>query len=257
MSEESTAALRAERDRLARALGERTAQLEATTKEFEQFAYSISHDLRAPLRAIEGFAQILTEDYADKLDKDGTRCIEILSSGAHKASLLIEDLLGLSRMSRNPFRPTVVNMNELVARKIAELGPTRGKAQIRVEDLPAAWGDYQWIETAFEHLLSNAVKFSRNREQPVIEICGKTEGGQTIYHVRDNGVGYDQKYAERLFGVFQRLHGEDEFEGRGIGLATVQRVANKHIGKAWAEGRLGEGATVFFSLPTRETVSTI
>ncbi|HEX3719914.1 MAG TPA: ATP-binding protein [Verrucomicrobiae bacterium] len=257
MSEESTAALRAERDRLARALAERTAQLEAATKEFEQFAYSISHDLRAPLRAIEGFAQILEEDYTEKLDADGNRCIKILASGAHKASLLIEDLLGLSRLSRNAFNPNVVNMNELIARKISDLGPDAAKAQIRVDDLPEAWGDHHWLATAFEQLLKNAVKFSRGREQPVIEIGGKTEEGRTIYYIRDNGVGFDQKYAERLFGVFQRLHSEDEFEGRGIGLAVVQRVANRHNGKTWAEGKLGEGATAYLSLPTRETASTI
>lgn len=257
MSEESTAALRAERDRLARALAERTSQLEAATKEFEQFAYSISHDLRAPLRAIEGFAQIIEEDYAEKLDADGNRCIKILASGAHKASLLIEDLLALSRLSRNAFNPNVVNMNELIARKISDFGPDAGKAQIHVCDLPEAWGDHHWLATALEQLLKNAVKFSRGREQPVIEIGGKIEDGRAIYHIRDNGVGFDQKYAERLFGVFQRLHSEDEFEGRGIGLAVVQRVANRHNGKTWAEGRLGEGATVYLSLPTRETASTI
>jgi light-regulated signal transduction histidine kinase (bacteriophytochrome) len=252
MTEESTAALSAERDRLARALADRTAQLEAATKEFEQFAYAISHDLRAPLRAVEGFAQILVEDYSVKLDDEGKKCINILASGARKASLLIEDLLTLSRLCRKAFHADTVDMNELVARKIEELIPPANKAQFRVANLPPAWGDHQWIASALEQLLKNALKFSRTREQTIIEIDGKIEPDRTSYHVRDNGVGFDPKYSERLFGLFQRLHSEDEFEGRGIGLAIVQRVAHRHGGKAWAEGKLDGGATFFFSLPARE-----
>jgi len=255
MTEESTAEIRAQRDNLARTLAERSAQLEAATREFEQFAYSISHDLRAPLRAIEGFAQILAEDYANNLDADGKRCVGILAAGAHKASLLIEDLLALSRLCRNPYRPEIVNMNELTARKIQELGPGAGKAQFQVGALPEAWGDQGWLGAALEQLLRNAAKFSRGQEHPVIEIGGVKEPQQTIYHVRDNGAGFDQKYADRLFGVFQRLHSEDEFEGRGIGLAIVQRVIHRLGGKAWAEGKVGQGATFFFSLPTRPAVS--
>jgi len=255
MSEESTASLRAQLDDLARTLDERSAQLEAATREFEQFSYSVSHDLRAPLRAIEGFAQILAEDYGNSLDADGKRCVEILASAARKASLLIEDLLALSRLSRHPYRPDVVNMNELAARKIQELGTGAGKAQFRMSALPNAWGDHNWLGTALEHLLRNAAKFSRGQENPVVEIGGISEPHQTIYHVRDNGAGFDQKYAERLFGVFQRLHSEEEFEGRGIGLAIVQRVMNRHCGKAWAEGKVGQGATFFFSLPARRTSS--
>jgi light-regulated signal transduction histidine kinase (bacteriophytochrome) len=255
MSEETTASLRAERDHLARALAERSAQLEAVKRESEQFAYSISHDLRAPLRAIEGFAQILAEDYASNLDADGKRCVTILASGAQKASLLIDDLLTLSRLCRNPYKPDVVNMNELTARKIQELGLAAGKAQFRVGALPEAWGDQSWLGVALEQMLRNAAKFSRGQEQPVIEIGGISEPQQTIYHVRDNGAGFDQKYADRLFGVFQRLHSEDEFEGRGMGLAIVQRVMLRHNGKAWAEGKVGQGAAFFFSLPARQAAS--
>ena len=252
MSEDSTGSLQAERDHLARVLAERSAQLEAATREFEQFAYSVSHDLRAPLRAIEGFAQILTEDYSDALDDDGKRCIKILHSGARKASLLLEDLVTLSRLSRNPFKAEVVTMNELTAQTIRELGDDAIKAEIRVGALPDAWADPKWLGMALQQLLRNAVKFSRGRGKPVIEIGGKSEARQTVYHVRDNGAGFDPKYAERLFGVFQRLHGEEEFEGRGIGLAIVQRVIRRHGGNVWAEGEVGRGATFYFSLPTRQ-----
>ncbi len=195
MSDESTAALQAQRDQLERALAQRSAQLEDARQEFEQFAYSISHDLRAPLRAIEGFAQILAEDHGASLDDDGKRCIEVLTAGARKASLLIDDLLAFSRQSRNPYRPDVVNMNELIAQKIQDLGSDAGKAQFRVSALPDAWGDQSWLGSAMEQLLRNAAKFSRKQEQPIIEIGGMTKAQQAVYHVRDNGAGFDQKYA--------------------------------------------------------------
>jgi two-component system sensor kinase len=252
MSEDSTASLQARCDQLARVLAERSTQLEAATREFEQFAYSVSHDLRAPLRAIEGFAQILSEDYGDVLDADGKRCVRILHSGAKKASLLLDDLVTLSRLSRSPFNPEIVNMNELAALMIRDLRDKAAKAEFSVGALPHAWGDSKWLGTALDHLLRNAVKFSRGCDKPVIEIGGETETRQTLYHVRDNGAGFDPKYADRLFGVFQRLHGEDEFEGRGIGLAIVQRVVRRHGGNAWAEGKVGQGATFFFSVPTRQ-----
>ena len=255
MSEESNASLQAKCDQLTRALADRSAQLENATREFEQFAYSVSHDLRAPLRAVEGFAQILSEDYGETLDEDGKRCIKILVSGARKASLLLEDLLTHFRISRNGFTPDVVNMNSLVAQKIRELGEIVGTTEIRIGDLPPAWGDPKWLGTALDQLLRNAIKFSRGREKPLIEIGGKSEAKETIYYIHDNGVGFDPKYADRLFGVFQRLHGEEEFEGRGIGLAIVMKVQRRHGGNAWAEGKLGQGATVYISVPTREAAS--
>ncbi|HEY3853969.1 MAG TPA: ATP-binding protein [Verrucomicrobiae bacterium] len=255
MSEESTSSLQATCDQLSRALADRSAQLENATREFEQFAYSVSHDLRAPLRAVEGFAQILSEDYGDVLDDDGKRAIKILVSGARKASLLLEDLLTHFRISRNPFSADFVNMNLLVAEKKRELEVAAGKAEIRVGNLPEAWGDAKWLGTAIEQLLRNAIKFSRNQEKPLIEITGKMEARETIYSIRDNGVGFDAKYADRLFGVFQRLHGEEEFEGRGIGLAIVMKVQRRHGGNAWAEGKIGQGATFYISVPNREAVS--
>jgi light-regulated signal transduction histidine kinase (bacteriophytochrome) len=251
MSEESAAALKAQRDELARALAERAAQLDAATRDFDEFTHSVSHDLRSPLRAIEGFAQILAEDHAKNLDSDGQRCVTILASAARKASLLIEDLLVLSRLVKKPFAPELVNMNELVARTLKSLGPSAGKAKFNVETLPGAWADPAWLAAALEQLLANATKFSRVREQPVIKIGATTEPQQVLFHIRDNGVGFDQKYAGRLFGVFQRLHGNEEFEGRGIGLAIVRRVIHQHGGKTWGEGEPGRGAAFFFSLPMR------
>jgi light-regulated signal transduction histidine kinase (bacteriophytochrome) len=252
MIEESTEALRGERDRLARALSERTAQLEAVTREFEQFTNSLSHDLRAPLRAVEGFAQILLEDYGGKFEGDGKRALEILATGAHKASLLIEDLLVLSRLCRRPFQPGVVKMGELAGRKIAEMRGMGAKAVFEMEALPDAWGDEELLGVVWEQLLRNGVKFTSRQTKPAIAVSGRVEGRQGVYCVRDNGAGFDPKRAERLFGVFQRLHGEEEFEGRGIGLATVQRLIHRHGGQVWGEGKVNEGAAFFFSLPLPE-----
>jgi light-regulated signal transduction histidine kinase (bacteriophytochrome) len=251
MTEESIDALRAERERLAGALAERSAQLEAISAEFEQFTQTVSHDLRAPLRALEGFAQILLEDYGGKFDADGKRCVETLASSARKASALIDDLHGFSRLCRKPFHPEVVDMRRLAAEKTAELKAEGTTAKFRLDALPEAWGDPDLLDAILEQLLRNAVKFSARQARPSIEISGRSEKGSTIYAVRDNGAGFDPKYAGRLFGVFQRLHEDKEFEGRGIGLATVQRLVHRHGGKVWAEGKVNAGATFFFSLPVR------
>jgi light-regulated signal transduction histidine kinase (bacteriophytochrome) len=251
MTEESIEGLRAERDRLACALADRSEQLEAVTKEFELFTQTLSHDLRAPLRALEGFAQILLEDYADKLDADGKRCVQTLVTGAHTASLLIEDLHVLSRLCRKPFHPAVIDMRRLAGQKADELKAEGAAAQFRIDALPEAWGDLDLVGAILEELLRNAVKFSRRQTRPSIEISGVSESGRTVYAVRDNGIGFEPKYADRLFGVFQRLHDDKEFEGRGIGLATVQRLVHRHGGKVWAEGKANAGAAFFFSLPVR------
>jgi light-regulated signal transduction histidine kinase (bacteriophytochrome) len=251
MTEESIDALRAERDRLAVALADRSAQLDAISKEFEQFTQTVSHDLRAPLRALEGFAQILLEDYKDKFDADGKRCVETLASGAHKASALIEDLHGFARLCRKPFHPAMIDMRRLAVQKASELKAEGTTAKIHIDDLPKAWGDPDLLSAIVEQLLRNAVKFSGRQARPSIEMSGRSEKGSTIYAVRDNGAGFDPKYAGRLFGVFQKLHDDKEFEGRGIGLATVQRLVHRHSGKVWAEGKVNAGATFFFSIPDR------
>jgi light-regulated signal transduction histidine kinase (bacteriophytochrome) len=251
MTEDSIDSLRAERDRLACSLADRSAQFEVMAKEFEQFTQVLSHDLRAPLRALEGFAQILLEDYGDKFDGDGKRCVETLVSGAHKASALIEDLHGFSRLSRKPFHPDIVDLRRLAEQKAGELKAEGTAANFRVDALPEAWGDPDLLDVILGELLRNAVKFTRRQAQPLIEISGQSESRRTVYSVRDNGIGFDPRYADRLFGVFQRLHDEKDIEGRGIGLATVQRLVHRHGGTVWAEGKDNAGATFFFSLPVR------
>jgi light-regulated signal transduction histidine kinase (bacteriophytochrome) len=251
MSDEPIEAVRAERDRLARALADCSTQLETTSAEFEQFTHILSHDLRAPLRALEGFSKILIEDYGGKFDADGNRCLETLVSGARKASALVQDLHELSRLNRQPFHPDLVNVSLLVSRQAEKLRAGGAKAEFQIDDPPAAWADPALLEMVFEQLLLNAVKFSRRQPQPSVVIGGRTEGERTVYFVRDNGVGFDPKYAGRLFGVFQRLHPEKDFEGRGIGLAMVQRLVHRHGGKVWAEGKPGGGAAFCFSLPIR------
>jgi len=251
MTEESIESLRAERDRLACALAARATQLEAVSKEFELFTQTLCHDLRAPLRAVEGFAQILLEDYGDKFDADGNRCVQTLVSGAHNASALIEDLHRFARLCRLPFQPADIDMRRLAGQKADELKAEGAAAKFRIDDLPAAWGDPDLLAAVLEELLRNAVKFSRRQAHPSVEVSGTSETGCTVYSVRDNGIGFDPKYAGRLFGVFQRLQDEKEFEGRGIGLASVQRLVHRHGGKVWAEGQPNAGAVFFFSLPMR------
>jgi light-regulated signal transduction histidine kinase (bacteriophytochrome) len=243
MTEESIDALRAERDRLACALADSSAQLEAISKEFEHFTRSLSHDLRAPLRALEGFAQILAEDYADKFDADGKRCVETLVSGAQKASALIDDLHGFSRLCRKPCQPAVIDLRRLAEQKVEQLKAEGATAEFRIDDMPEAWGDPE--------LLRNAVKFTRGQASPSIEISGQNVKERAVYSIRDNGIGFDPKYASRLFGMFQRLHDGKEFEGRGIGLAKVQRLVHRHGGTVWAEANVNAGAVFFFSLPAR------
>ena len=234
---------------LERQLRERTAQLEAVTKEFEQFSHSVSHDLRAPLRAMEGFAQILVEDYGPQLGEEGKRCVDILEASARKATLLLEDLLTLSRLFRKPFAPAKLDMGALVAQRREELRAEAGSAKIHIDTLPEAWADAALIGQLWTILLENAIKFSRGQAQPQIEVSGRAEAGRVVYAVGDNGVGFDPKYVTRLFGVFQRLHGETEFPGRGIGLAVAKRIALRHGGEIWAEGRPKGGATFYFALP--------
>jgi PAS domain S-box-containing protein len=233
---------------------ERTAQLEAANKELESFSYSVSHDLRAPLRAIDGFARILGEDYAARLDDEGRRLLDIICGEAKRMGQLIDDLLAFSRMSRQQVKSEQIDMTALaqaVFNEHAAQAPGR-QLQFKVQPLPPALGDRALLRQALANLVSNAIKYTRPRAVAEIEIGGRTEGGENLYYVKDNGVGFDMRYAGKLFGVFQRLHSADEFEGTGVGLALVQRVIHRHGGRVWAEAKLNEGSAFYFTLPMRK-----
>jgi PAS domain S-box-containing protein len=232
-------------------LGQRSVQLEQANKELEAFSYSVSHDLRAPLRAIDGFSRILLEDYSDKLDQDGNRVLEVVRKNAQNMGQLIDDLLTFSRLGRKALEPLPIDMTELAKSVFDELNASDSQPgpRLKIEGIPPANGDRALIRQVFVNLLSNAKKYSRLKEQPVIEVGGSTENGNHIYYVKDNGAGFDMQYVNKLFGVFQRLHGPAEFEGTGVGLAIVQRIIHRHGGKVWAEGKVNEGATFYFTLP--------
>jgi PAS domain S-box-containing protein len=233
---------------------QRTAQLEAANKELEAFSYSVSHDLRAPVRAIDGFSRILLEDYGDKYDAEGKRLVNIIRSNTKKMGELIDDLLALSRLGRKDIEISDIDMDKLVKGLFDELGldTNNGKVQFNIKPLPSARGDAGMIHQVFANLLLNAIKFTKPKEAAVIEVGGYTENSKNVYYVKDNGVGFDMQYADKLFGVFQRLHSGDEFEGTGIGLAIVQRIIHHHGGRVWAEGKVNEGATFYFALPAKE-----
>lgn len=230
-----------------------TAQLENTNKELEAFSYSVSHDLRAPLRGIDGFSRVVLEDYAEKLDDEGRRYLNIIRSNTQKMGQLIDDLLLFSRLGRQELRASGIDMGKL-AKAVSEelkLAVPERKLKFNIDALLPAQGDQAMIRQVFVNLLSNAVKFTRPKERAVIEVDGRSEGNENVYTVKDNGVGFDMQYVNKLFGVFQRLHSSEEFEGTGVGLAIVQRIIHRHGGRVWAEGKVGEGARFYFSLPAK------
>ena len=231
------------------ALSER---LVAINKELEAFSYSVSHDLRAPFRHIVGYAQLLKKREAGALSDTGSRYIETIVESAISAGKLVDDLLSFSQMGRATLAPIDVNMNALVAEVVRSLVREESGHRIdwRIETLPSAEADPVMIRLVLQNLIDNAIKFSREREPAVICIGGKrAENGQNVYSVSDNGVGFDMAYVGKLFGVFQRLHRVEEFEGTGIGLANVKRIVERHDGTVWADAKLNEGATVYFTLP--------
>jgi PAS domain S-box-containing protein len=231
-------------------LEKRSAQLEQANKELEAFSYSVSHDLRAPLRAIDGFSRILLEDYSDKFDADGARIMDVIRSNTQNMGRLIDDLLAFSRLGRKAIERSPIDMTEL-ARNVSQssLASTRREPTFILEPLPPAYGDPALVRQVFVNLLSNAAKYSRTRDEIVIEVGGHSENGESLYYVKDNGVGFDMNYANKLFGVFQRLHSVEEFEGTGVGLAIVQRIIHRHGGRVWANGKVNGGATFYFTLP--------
>ncbi|MEW5939032.1 MAG: PAS domain S-box protein [Chloroflexota bacterium] len=232
----------------------RTSQLEAANKELEAFSYSVSHDLRAPLRAIDGFSRILLEDYASTLESEAQRYLNLVRDNTQQMGLLIEDLLAFARLSRQIPQMQIVAPEKLVRDALAELREEQKGRQVKIEirDLPACQGDPALLRQAFVNLLANALKFTRRRVVAEIEVGCKAIGGQPVYYVKDNGAGFDMKYADKLFGVFQRLHRAEEYEGTGVGLAIIQRVVHRHGGRVWAEGEVDRGAAFYFTLPSAE-----
>jgi PAS domain S-box-containing protein len=226
------------------------AEQEAINQELEAFSYSVSHDLRAPLRAIDGFSQALLEDYGDRLDATARGYLERVRSGTQRMGRLIDDLLHLSRISRAELAPTRVDLSALAEATLAELRsrePGRSVTGVVEPGLCVA-GDAHLLQVALENLLGNAWKFTTGRAAARIEFGARGTGDQRVYFVRDNGAGFDMAYVDKLFGAFQRLHGADEFPGTGIGLATVKRIITRHGGRIWAEGKPGVGATFQFTL---------
>jgi PAS domain S-box-containing protein len=229
---------------------ERTRQITEVNKELEAFTYSVSHDLRAPLRSINGYAQILLEDYLEKLDEEGQDSLNSISRNSRKMGTLIDDLLDFSRTGRAEVRPTSTDINEMVARVIAETEVPAGiPISWSVGKLHKAFCDHKLIFQVWQNLISNAVKYSSKNEKIEIRITSKIQEDKIIYAIEDNGAGFDDQYSDKLFGVFQRLHAMDEFEGTGVGLALVKRIMTKHKGDVWAKSTLGEGSTFYFSLP--------
>jgi signal transduction histidine kinase/HAMP domain-containing protein len=229
----------------------RTTELEVANKELESFSYSVSHDLRAPLRAINGFANLLWEDHKDRLDDEALRKLSIIRGQADRMGKLIDDLLTFSRLGRKAIDPIPLDMSELARNTFDRLhdDSMNGKLEFHVGKLPTATGDRSLLEQVWSNLLANAIKFSSQKENPLVEVGGIVEQSENIYFVRDNGAGFDPRYRDKLFGVFQRLHDESEFPGTGVGLALVHRIITRHGGRVWADSQPGDGATFHFSLP--------
>jgi PAS domain S-box-containing protein len=231
---------------------QRTAELQAANKELEAFSYSVSHDLRAPLRAINGFAGIVMEEYGSLVPDEGQKYLERIRASGQRMGELIDDLLAFSRLTRQPLNRQRVDTLKMVREALAELRPAGDllPLDLRLGPLPECHGDPALLRQVWINLLSNALKYSRGRKPAIVEVgCEPDNGrGGNAFFVRDNGVGFDMRYASKLFGVFQRLHRMDEFEGTGVGLAIVQRVVHRHGGEVWADSKLGEGATFHFTL---------
>jgi len=231
---------------------DRTAKLEEANNELEGLSYSVSHNLRVPLRAIDGFSHILLEDYAERLDDEGKRMLNVVRNNTRRMAQLIDDILEYLRNHRLERKYSHIDMEELVHSVVRELQPAGSKLQVEIQHIPPCTADRAMVRQIWINLLSNAIKFSHIRALPRIQVGATAGEGETIYYVKDNGVGFDIQYADKMFGVFQRLHSVDEYEGTGIGLAIVKRVITRHGGRVWAEGKVNEGATIYFALPSRE-----
>lgn len=228
-------------------------ELEAVNRELESFSYSVSHDLRAPLRKVQGFCQMYMEDFESSIPPEGKVLLNHVAEGAQRMGQLIEDLLALAQLGRQPLMRATLPLEPLVRRLLGEcLGrePQR-RVELRIGTLGVCEGDPSLIEQVLVNLLSNAIKFTRGRDPSIVEVDRREEEGETVYFVRDNGVGFKMAYADKLFGVFQRLHSESEFEGTGVGLSIVQRIVQRHGGRIWVESQPGVGTTFYFTLAPR------
>ncbi len=232
-------------------VNERTNELKEANKELEAFSYTVSHDLQAPLRVINGFAKILLDDYAVQLDEVAKAHLQVIRDRAKGMSDLIRDLLAFAKLGKREPEKNITNMQLMVEGLVADVktGLHAIEPDIKIYQLAAANCDKGLIKQVWHNLIHNAVKYSKKKKQPLIEIGMEHINGQPAYYVKDNGAGFDMRYADQLFGVFKRLHADTEFEGTGVGLATAHRIITRHGGSIWAEGKVNEGAVFYFTLP--------
>jgi len=238
-----------------RALQEGSAQLKEMNKEMESFTYSVSHDLRAPLRAIDGYSRMILRKQGDKFDEDTVRKFNEIRMNTQMMGRLIDELLAFSRLGKMEISKSKLDIGTIIQevwKELRAINPEREMVLI-LNSLPVAYGNRALIKQVYINILSNAVKFTKHRQETRIEAGGSNEGGEAVFHVKDNGVGFDMAYHDKLFGLFQRLHNNPDFEGTGVGLATVQRIVYRHGGRLWAEGKVNEGATFYFTLPSSGT----
>jgi signal transduction histidine kinase len=248
----SEGALRKLTEELEMQVSMRTAELENTNKDLEGFSYSVSHDLRAPIRAISGITKIILEDYGEKFDATGTNYLQLIINDAKRMGLLIDDLLAFSRLGRKQVSLSNINMSSLVESIKVELlfNEDPQRTEFKMETLLNAKGDSALIKQVWINLISNAIKYSKKKPKTIIEIKAFKKEDLIVYSIKDNGAGFEMEYYDKLFGVFQRLHSQEEFDGTGIGLAIVQKVIHRHKGTVWAESQVNEGSTFYFTLPT-------